>query len=163
MENSSDLPSPNSIKDSCTPAINLLKGINPCVLLDKHGRVVAKGYTYNLEGDMLHGKELPQHHLRVSINFPIDENAPLPIENEMDNLFTMEDVVKAFVAWPSNLISNDNSLMLTRDWQAKKGETSGHTKESIASPEKKKGTKEAIVSPEKKNGTKEAIVSPEKA
>ncbi|KAK7274756.1 hypothetical protein RIF29_15854 [Crotalaria pallida] len=42
--------------------------------------------------------------------------------------------------------------MLTRDCQAKKGETSGHTKESIASPEKKKGTKEAIVSPEKKKG-----------
>ncbi|KAK7290031.1 hypothetical protein RIF29_04149 [Crotalaria pallida] len=29
-------------------------GINPCVLLDKHGCAVAKGYMYNLEGDMLH-------------------------------------------------------------------------------------------------------------
>ncbi|KAK7250891.1 hypothetical protein RIF29_33646 [Crotalaria pallida] len=79
MENSSDLPSPNSIKDSCTPAINLIK---------------TNGYMYNLEGDMLHGKELPQHHLRVSINFIIDENAPLPIENEMDNLFTVGDALK---------------------------------------------------------------------
>ncbi|KAK7256282.1 hypothetical protein RIF29_29723 [Crotalaria pallida] len=42
--------------------------------------------------------------------------------------------------------------MLTSDWKAKKGETLGHTKESIASPKKKKETKEAIVSPEKKKG-----------
>ncbi|KAK7259697.1 hypothetical protein RIF29_25310 [Crotalaria pallida] len=114
-------------------------GINPCVLLDKHGHAIAKGNMYNLEGDTLHGKELPPNHLRVVINYPIDENASLPIEDEMENIVTVGDAVNASIAWPINLISNEDRPMPNPICNPKKKEASWHTNESIISPKKNKG------------------------
>ncbi|KAK7274511.1 hypothetical protein RIF29_15603 [Crotalaria pallida] len=134
VEKELDLPSPNSIKDSC-PDGNLPKGISPCLLLIvDHESPVAKGHMYNIEGETLHNRALPLDHVKFLISIPLDENAPLPVEDEVGNMFTVGDAVNAFVAWPSNLIIAENPQKHDGSNRNAKGENSMHKKEPFKKP-----------------------------
>ena len=62
---------------------------------------------YKHSENTLHTRNIPPHHVRVSINVvqQQEENVQLPVPNEDENLVTLRDAIGTYVAWPAALIS----------------------------------------------------------
>lgn len=62
---------------------------------------------YNNSTDTLHSCPLPSDHVKVSVEFAIEgeEKSYIPVPIEGGNIFTIEDAVGTFVAWPKRLVS----------------------------------------------------------
>lgn len=59
---------------------------------------------HNIQSDTLHGRHLPDGHLKVSVEVVVELDASLSIPGDDDDIMTIKDAVGTFVAWPLNLI-----------------------------------------------------------
>ncbi|KAJ1443540.1 hypothetical protein SESBI_00118 [Sesbania bispinosa] len=113
------------------------KGDHPCFLfLNSPCYRVARGTMYNKGGVTLHTMSLPSGHYKVSVDVvqSHEEDSPLPVPIEDENLMTLRDAIATYVAWPRSLIN-------LPPWvppPSSKGKGKEHfqTKESITSPMK---------------------------
>ncbi|KAJ1392834.1 hypothetical protein SESBI_35487, partial [Sesbania bispinosa] len=89
---------PQSQKGSCTPiaSLEIPEGDHPCfLLLNSPHRHVARGTVYNNGGVTLHTLSLPPGHHKVSVDVvqSHEEDSPLPIPIEDENLMTLRDAI----------------------------------------------------------------------
>ena len=68
-------------------------------------RIVAKGRVHNILGDKLHHKSLPIGCLKVSIEIALEQDAELPIPDDVADIRLVGEAIGAYVAWQRNLIS----------------------------------------------------------
>jgi len=66
--------------------------------------LVAHGKLHNVKGDTLHGRSLPNGHVKVSVDIAIEPNVSLLIPNVDDDIMTIGQAIGTFVAWPINLL-----------------------------------------------------------
>ncbi|QCE03845.1 putative transposase [Vigna unguiculata] len=55
-------------------------------------------------GDTLHGRSLPNGHVKVNVDIALEPNVSLPIPNADDDIMTIRQAIGTFVAWPINLL-----------------------------------------------------------
>ncbi|KAJ1396288.1 Ulp1 protease family, C-terminal catalytic domain [Sesbania bispinosa] len=113
------------------------KGDHPCfLLLNSPRRHVARGTVYNKGGVTLHTKSLPPGHHKVSVNVvqSHEEDSPLPVPIEDENLMTLRDAIGTYVAWPRSLINLPPRVAPPSS--KGKGKEHFQTKESVTSPMK---------------------------
>ncbi|KAG4906734.1 hypothetical protein JHK82_055380 [Glycine max] len=94
-------------KGSCTvPSSNFPEGVSSCKLfvVPPSLLLVAHGKVHNIQSDTLHGRHLPDGHLKVSVEVVVELDASLSIPGDDDDIMTIKDAVGTFVAWPLNLI-----------------------------------------------------------
>ena len=61
----------------------------------------------------LHNCPLPENHVKVRVDLAIEGDAPLPVPLEYADIFTVEQAVGTFVAWPLLLVKTVHvSVML---------------------------------------------------
>ncbi|KAJ1398452.1 hypothetical protein SESBI_31052 [Sesbania bispinosa] len=130
---------PQSQKGSCTPIafLEISEDDHPCFLfLNSPQRQVARGSVYNKGGVTLHTMSLPPGHHKVSVDVvqSHEEDSPLPVPIEDENLMTLRDAIGTYVAWPRSLIN----LPPRVPSPSSKGKGKEHfqTKECVTSPMK---------------------------
>lgn len=74
--------------------------------------LVGKGKVYNTLGDLIHNTPIPAGHLRVSVDYPIDPDALVPVPDVALDIRSVRDAVGSFVAWPLDLIFIDDEVCL---------------------------------------------------
>jgi hypothetical protein len=61
--------------------------------------------VHNILGDKLHHKPLPDGYLKVSIDVALEQDAELPIPDDVADIRLVKDAIGTYVAWQRNLIS----------------------------------------------------------
>ena len=66
--------------------------------------LVAHGKLHNIKSGTLHGRSLPNGHVKVSVDIVVEPNVSLPIPNVDDDIMTIGQAIGTFMAWPINLL-----------------------------------------------------------
>ena len=74
--------------------------------------IVALGHVQeSTSSTIIHGRELGEHNLRVSVEVVLDATALIPIPNPDDDARLVGDALGSHLAWPKMLvIFEDNSV-----------------------------------------------------
>ena len=75
--------------------------------------MVAHGKLHNVKGDTLHGRSLPNGHVKVNVDITLEPNVSLPIPNVDDDIMTIRQAIGTFVAWPINLLQVVDAVCLS--------------------------------------------------
>ncbi|QCE06717.1 sentrin-specific protease 2 [Vigna unguiculata] len=127
----------NSGQGSCTISSNSFpEGVSSCKLFVSSPLLclVAHGKLHNVKGDTLHGRSLPNGHVKVSVDIPVEPNVSLPIPNADDDIMTIGQAIGTFVAWPINLLQ-----VVDADSNLSRKKKINNTNESVAPKRKCQG------------------------
>lgn len=72
------------------------------------------GLICNQLSATLHNQAMPENHLRVRVDYSIEGSAPLPVPIANADIFTVDQALSTFVAWPEQLVVVSDNIFVNK-------------------------------------------------